>query len=106
MIIKYFPLSSNSNFTLNFFPISNGGRILGWKLPTGFTSVAVKIFFSFASPNGIVAPVESYIGQLSKSSSIAKAMDDDNLSTLNGFYISDIFYWTYEDTLRSDEVLD
>lgn len=43
------------------------------------------------------------IGQLSKSSSIAKAMDDDNLSTLNGFYISDIFYWTYEDTLRSDE---
>lgn len=43
------------------------------------------------------------IGQLSKSSSIAKAMDDKNLKTLNGFYVSDVFYWTFEDTEKSDE---
>ena len=43
------------------------------------------------------------IGQLSKSSSIAKAMDDGKLSILNGFYISDVFYWTFEDTHNSDE---
>lgn len=43
------------------------------------------------------------IGQLSKSSSIAKAMDDGKVSVLNGFYISDVYYWTYEDTEKSDE---
>jgi hypothetical protein len=43
------------------------------------------------------------IGQLSKSSSITKAMDDGKLHILNGFYISDVFYWTFEDTQKSDK---
>lgn len=43
------------------------------------------------------------IGQLSKSSSVAKAMDDGGLRVLNGFYISDVYYWTFDDTVKSDE---
>jgi len=43
------------------------------------------------------------VGQLSKSSSIAKAMDEKNIHHLDGFFVSDIFYWTYQDTLNADE---
>ena len=42
------------------------------------------------------------VGQLSKSSSIVKAMDEKNISFLSGFFVSDIFYWTYQDTLNTD----
>lgn len=43
------------------------------------------------------------VGQLSKSSSIAKAMDEKNISFLSGFFVSDIFYWTYQDTRNADK---
>lgn len=29
-------------------------------------------------------------------------MDADDLGILNGFFVSDVFYWTYQDTLDSD----
>ena len=43
------------------------------------------------------------VGQLSKKSSIALRMMSDNINYLSGFFVSEVFYWTYEDTLRSDE---
>lgn len=43
------------------------------------------------------------IGQLSRSSSIARIMDKENLHSLTGFFVSDVYYWTYHDTLKSDE---
>lgn len=42
------------------------------------------------------------VGQLSKKSTIAKRMDVENIDILNGFFVSDVFYWTYEDTLAAD----
>ena len=43
------------------------------------------------------------IGQLSQKSSIAQAMREQALTELQGFFISDIFCWTLEDTIKSDE---
>ena len=43
------------------------------------------------------------IGQLSQQSTIARAMIAQGKVKLNGFFISDIFCWTLEDTKRSDE---
>ena len=43
------------------------------------------------------------VGQLSKSSSIAQRMDDEEIKHLQGFFVSDVFYWTYEDSLLADQ---
>lgn len=43
------------------------------------------------------------IGQLSTASNIRRAMEIEEIDCLGGFFISDIYYWTYEDTLRTDE---
>lgn len=43
------------------------------------------------------------VGQLSKSSSIALRMDDERINRLQGFFVSDVFYWTYEDSLLADQ---
>lgn len=43
------------------------------------------------------------VGQLSKSSSIALKMDDERINRLQGFFVSDVFYWTYEDSLLADQ---
>lgn len=43
------------------------------------------------------------VGQLSRYSTIAKTMEVDNLDILNGFFVSDVFYWTYADTVAADE---
>ena len=43
------------------------------------------------------------VGQLSRSSSIALRMDDERINRLQGFFVSDVFYWTYEDSLLADQ---
>ena len=43
------------------------------------------------------------VGQLSRSSSIAQSMDDEEIRTLKGFFVSDVFYWTYQDSLTTDQ---
>lgn len=43
------------------------------------------------------------VGQLSKSSSIVRQMQADEIEELTGFFVSDIFYWTYQDTLDADQ---
>lgn len=43
------------------------------------------------------------IGQLSQKSTIAQAMRGQAMTELQGFFISDIFCWTLEDTIKSDE---
>ena len=43
------------------------------------------------------------VGQLSKSSSIAQRMDDEEIKRLQGYFVSDVFYWTYEDSLMADQ---
>jgi hypothetical protein len=30
-------------------------------------------------------------------------MEANNLTCLNGFFVSDVFYWTYKDTLDADK---
>lgn len=45
----------------------------------------------------------SIVGQLSRRSSIAQRMEIDNIDLLTGFFVSDIFYWTYDDTLVADK---
>ena len=43
------------------------------------------------------------VGQLSRSSSIAKSMDEQGIRTLQGYFVSDVFYWTYQDSLLADQ---
>lgn len=45
----------------------------------------------------------SIVGQLSRRSSIARRMEIDNIDLLTGFFVSDVFYWSYQDTLDADE---
>lgn len=42
------------------------------------------------------------VGQLSKSSSIARAMKISGQYTLDGYFVSDVYYWTYEDSVLAD----
>ena len=44
----------------------------------------------------------SIVGQLSRRSSIAHRMEADDIELLTGFFVSDVFYWTYDDTLVAD----
>ena len=43
------------------------------------------------------------VGQLSRHSNIARKMETNNLNSLSGFFVSDVFYWTYADTVAADE---
>lgn len=43
------------------------------------------------------------VGQLSKSSTIAKAMDANHLTSLSGYFVSDVYYWTYQDSVLADQ---
>ena len=43
------------------------------------------------------------IGQLSQNSSIAKKMKENNQGKLTGYFISEVFFWTYEDTVAADK---
>lgn len=43
------------------------------------------------------------VGQLSRKSNIAKRMEAEGIDTLNGFFVSEVFYWTYEDTIAADK---
>ena len=43
------------------------------------------------------------VGQLSKSSSIAKAMEESGQYSLNGYFVSDVYYWTYQDSILADQ---
>lgn len=45
----------------------------------------------------------SIIGQLSRRSSIDHHMRTDDIELLTGFFVSDVFYWTYQDTVNSDK---
>lgn len=45
----------------------------------------------------------SIVGQLSRRSSIVQRMETENKETLTGFFVSDVFYWTYQDTENSDK---
>lgn len=45
----------------------------------------------------------SIVGQLSRRSSIAQRMETENKEILTGFFVSDVFYWTYQDTVNSDK---
>ena len=42
------------------------------------------------------------IGQLSSNSSIKRTMDAQGINCLEGFFVSDIFAWTFEDSMKSD----
>ena len=42
------------------------------------------------------------VGQLSSSSSIRKTMEKEGISQLNGYFVSDVFYWTFQDTQAAD----
>lgn len=45
----------------------------------------------------------SIVGQLSRSSSIDHRMRTNNIELLTGFFVSDVFYWSYQDTLDADK---
>ena len=51
----------------------------------------------------IVHNLKYYIARLSNSSSILRAAINNNVSTLRGYFVSDVCVWTYEDTLKADE---
>lgn len=44
-----------------------------------------------------------YIGRLSSKSNIMMKAQNEGISNLNGFFVSNVFVWTYEDTLNSDK---
>ncbi|MBR8720750.1 ATP-dependent DNA helicase Rep [Bacteroides pyogenes] len=46
---------------------------------------------------------DQIVGQLSRSSSIAQAMDYDEIKILQGYFVSDVFYWTYQDSILADQ---
>ena len=43
------------------------------------------------------------VGQLSRSSFIVQSMDDGNIRFLQGFFVSDVFYCTYQDSVLADQ---
>lgn len=45
----------------------------------------------------------SIVGQLSRSSSIDHRMRTNNIELLTVFFVSDVFYWSYQDTLDADK---
>ena len=45
-----------------------------------------------------------YIGRLSSRSTIRYRAEEDGKTSLNDFFVSNVFVWTYEDTLASDKV--
>ena len=61
----------------------------------------------FAGGKAFVTHNGRIIGRLSSHSNILKEMQKNKIrngfSALNGFFVSNIFAWTYEDTLVSDE---
>lgn len=46
---------------------------------------------------------ETPVGQLSSKSNIARRMRKEGIEKLEGFFVSDIFWWSYKDTLAVDE---
>lgn len=44
-----------------------------------------------------------YIGRLSSNSTIKHRAEEDGIEFLKGFFVSNIFVWTYEDTIASDK---
>ena len=44
-----------------------------------------------------------YIGRLSSRSTIRYRAEEDGKTSLNDFFVSNVFVWTYEDTLASDK---
>ncbi|MFS6554647.1 hypothetical protein VPJ68_03935, partial [Parabacteroides distasonis] len=45
----------------------------------------------------------SYIGRLSSHSAIQSRAKDDDIRSLGNFFVSNVFIWTYDDTLIADE---
>ena len=43
-----------------------------------------------------------YIGRLSSKSNIRHRAEDDNITALKEYFVSNVFVWTYEDTVASD----
>lgn len=67
------------------------------QLECGRTRAGQVFYICNVKHNGVT------IGQLSQNSTIAKKMKDDNIRLLNGFFVSEVFYWTYEDTVAADK---
>ena len=42
------------------------------------------------------------VGQLSSTSNITKEMDSNGLPILDGLFVSDVFYWTHQDSVDAD----
>ena len=42
------------------------------------------------------------VGQLSSTSNITKEMDSNGLPNLDGLFVSDVFYWTHQDSVDAD----
>ena len=65
-------------------------------LECGKTRTGQVFYICNVKHNGVT------IGQLSQNSTIAKKMKESNIRCLTGFFISEVFYWTYEDTVAAD----
>ncbi len=46
---------------------------------------------------------KTIVGRLSRSSTIARRMLSSNIEVLKGFFVSDVFYWSYNDTVATDQ---
>ena len=46
----------------------------------------------------------TYIGRLSSRSTIQNRAKNDGINGLSHFFVSNVFVWTYEDTINSDTV--
>ena len=64
-------------------------------------SVEVKVGDQWG--NYYIVHNERYIGRLSKNSTILNRAKENGISSLCNFFVSNIFVWTYEDTLDSDK---
>lgn len=51
----------------------------------------------------IVHNHDNYIGRLSGNSDIRRLAINNNISTLRGYFVSDVCVWTYKDACKSDE---
>lgn len=43
------------------------------------------------------------VGQLAKESNIRQSMDALGLDSLSGYFVNDIFYWSYDDSVQADK---
>ncbi len=91
---------SNREFTFNNIVVLNNIKT---NSPVIIQKTTIASNGTIWNAYDIIDPLSNKaIGQLSSNSSIRKQMEQDNIDCLSGLFVSDIFAWEYQDSVRYD----